>query len=104
MDGRQRLALGAVGEDAERAAQRRREVLDPALGTEPHDELAGALEQQVEDRAAAALVSLPRARALVEDEQGPGGERLAVGVVLLGENTGRATTLTHTGSPAQGSR
>ena len=52
MHGRERLALGAVGEDAHHPAQRRRQVLDLALRTELHDELVRALEQEVQDRAA----------------------------------------------------
>ena len=84
--------------------QRRGQVLDLALRTELHDELVGALEQKVQDRTPAAFVVLPPARPLIEDEQGPGGERLTPASPSSGVNTGQATTLTHTGSPSAGSR
>ena len=69
-------ALHAVPEHTERAAQGGRDVVERAVRGELHDELAGDLQQQVEDRAAPGLVRVLPAGSPVQHEQRPGGERL----------------------------
>ena len=76
MDVAQRLAHQPVGVHAEDALEGRRDVEELAAAAQLDDELAGALQKEVQDRRAAVRVDLARGRTLVEHEDGPGGERL----------------------------